>query len=332
MSFSLVSSSQTGCRSRSVFMGFWNDKFDSNQLEVRVVEYYDQGRSALAVDPNHDSRALEARILEWGKKEMGKRAPSQFFGAIEAFLLQYLKEGCPEKVSSVLPLMAITALWVKSLIRGAQLSLVELAVKMASMWRILRTQYLLCKEENGEWYRPGLSSLTCYVRRIAQQAMVEAELELMKQIFGVVREGIKGRENQPVVWAVLWMVILIYREALVLCEQYPPSSIYVAAAKGSKRNSRDVTISTGWLIPKATENSSRVSLYGDGFVEVTQQLLDALVVTHHPCFRTKKAQEYLKQPKQDSSFTQHHETKQKYDEARKAMSIFCKLHVPSVIS
>jgi len=160
---------------------------------------------------------------------------------------------------------------------------------MNSLWRLISAEQLCCSQGPGvqQYRRPISPSIAAELKTFAQRKMVEAEEKVMEQISALIPQAFsKSNSDIPAVWASLWSVMLVYRQAL----------------KMVGRNG---------------------GIFKPGFGDMTRRLLCALTITLSEHFRTRKVLEALDNADQPS-FLGRQDVMAAFERARLERRIFCK--------
>ncbi|KAK1769476.1 hypothetical protein QBC33DRAFT_530866 [Phialemonium atrogriseum] len=248
---------------------------DPKPLRVYVCPYVlGQGQCVLGVAPNRSPSAEE--LHEWAAFQLKRRAEDDFRGVIDSFLVLYARSGYPEKN----PLVENVA---------------KNVVKMSAMWHILNAKMLYCRHD---LFPPRViiapEAVQVHIQRLAQQMMTSLEHKILRNIDDLVPDTAKNFADRPVIWSILWGVILIYRQSLDECQR--------AKDKPSS-----------WETSEACQDR-------EDFINVTSQLLDSLIVTYSSRFRTRGVQDTLNSS--DKTFPHQFAVREAFEAARKVKSQF----------
>src|SRR5689334_22695349 len=98
-------------------------------------------------------------------------------------------------------------------------TLVDGVVRMNAMWRLMSASELYYNTAASAGHQSKTqqlpSSIVTQLRDFAQRRMWSAEEKVMTEIHAIVKTGLsKSLSEAPVVWAALWSVIMLYRQAL----------------------------------------------------------------------------------------------------------------------
>lgn len=130
-------------------------------------------------------------------------------------------------------------------------------------------------------------SIATQLKHFAQRKMASAEEKVIDEMGHIiVPNGFnKKYSDTPAVWACVWSVTLLYRQALQML-------------------------------------ASKTAVFKDGFRDVTGKLLDAYVVALHDLFRVRKVHDSLDNIHQ-LSFLGNHVVTAAYEQARRERRSFC---------
>lgn len=159
---------------------------------------------------------------------------------------------------------------------------------MSSVWRLISAEQLCCSYGPGVQYKKQLPhSIAAELKTFAQRKMTSAEEKVIDEICSLIPHAFnKVNSDTPAVWASLWSVILVYRQALQMV-------------------------------------GSNAAAFKDGFGDVTRRLLDALIVTLSDHFRTRKILDAVDSPLQPS-FLGQEDVMAAFELARRERRILCK--------
>lgn len=88
------------------------------------------------------------------------------------------------------------------------------------MWHILNAKMLYCRHDLLPPRVIGApEAVQVHIQRLAQQMMTSLELKILRNIDDLVPDTAKNFADRPVIWSILWGVILIYRQSLEECQR-----------------------------------------------------------------------------------------------------------------
>lgn len=156
---------------------------------------------------------------------------------------------------------------------------------MVALWRLVTASDLHCViDEPGQHLRLLPASIKSQLTHYAQREMFTTEEKVFNETRSLLSPTFRSQES-PAIWAALWSIILLYRQALLM-------------------------------------NQQKVMYFNDKFDEVTSKLFDGLVIILSCRFRTRKSLESLDLPIQPA-FLGDPTIKMAYDRAQDERSGFC---------
>lgn len=101
--------------------------------------------------------------------------------------------------------------------------MVENVVRLSAMWRLLNVKTLYYRDGSQNGIMPVPETNLFFLQRLAQQIMSSAERDILEEIDHLTPYTVHNLRNAPAVWAILWAMILLYRESLEECFRHGPT-------------------------------------------------------------------------------------------------------------